>query len=290
MYFYFLLSPLLLVTIWKSFSVDCRPQGAYFYFHFVMIFQSKRLTLFQTDLLFPDQELDNFSAHVNDPDFAQLDFNSEIIPVFSNIATDTEPGLFDANTNDIFASAEDLSSPDLTPLVQNPSSCGTVDESRINDDSTGVPQLQARESKPSLCPPSTSPSNKAPAGEMTRPGNNEGDDEFDFNTVLKKASIPDLFRDDDEVCPSKRFGLSNIPVCDSLYFSPVFVLPGQGPLTLYDVYTCMFVSFVSSFRIQRSSTRRTGVWAYNYVLKIIKTPFHAQGFRSYGVAEKWSPR
>lgn len=247
----------------------------------------KRLTLLRTDLLFSDQELDNLSAQVDDPDLAQLDFNSEISPVFSNIDTNTEPDALNANSNDIFAIVEDSSSPDLTRLVQNPYSCGTIDERRINDDIYSFPQLKARKRKPSSCPSST---NKPPAGEIIKPGKIDDDEEFNFDAFLKKAPLPDLFRDDDEVCPSSRFGLSNIPICDSLYFSPVFVLPGQGPLTLYDVYICMFICFFSPFRIQRSSTVRRGIWAYNDVLKIVITSFHARGFRSCGVAGKWLPR
>lgn len=193
-------------------------------------------------MLFADDELENPSIYIEDPKVAPLDFNPEVSPAFSNLDSDTEPEPLGSNSNDIFAATDDSSSADLNFLAQNPSFCETIGNSQINDENTYVPQLQARESKPSsLCPLSISPFKKSPTGETTKPGNgNDDDDEFDFNAFLGKTSIPNLFRDDEDICPSRDFGLSTIPVCDNNLFSPVVVLPGQDWATLYDVFTCMF--------------------------------------------------
>ena len=85
---------------------------------------------------------------------------------------------------------------------------------------------------------------------MVIPGSiDDDDDDFNVNTLLENISIPNLFQDDNEICPPIRFGLSNIPVCDNPAFSPEGPLPGEDWVTLYDVYACMLTFFLSPSEI-----------------------------------------
>ena len=231
-----------LVTVWNFALVGSRP----------------------TDDLFASEGLDPGTSIFNSNDFA---FNSELST--SNFDTGTSM----ANLNDLFPT-EDYSLSAI-PSLQSASGC-EIDDSLTQIDDDGL-LLEARDN--ALCPLPETKANfdslgnlfqnpeawlnrkKAPTGEANPPGKDNAN--LDFAAFLNSRATPFFFREDEEICPSRIFGLSNTPVCFAAMLGTIQREPGSW-VTLRPVTACTspFFSIQLCDRISPSDSKL--IWQNRY--------------------------
>lgn len=246
-----------LITVWNFALVGSRPAD---------LFSSDEPIGNNVDL-FSSEGLDPGTSIFNSNDLA---FNSELTP--SNLDTGTSM----ANSNGLFPT-EDVSLSAI-PSLQSASGC-QIDDSLTQIDGDGL-LLQARDN--ALCPsPKTKETfdslgnlfqdpegwlnqivrlKKAPVGQANPPG--KDNENLDFSAFLNNRATPFFFREDEEICPAKVFGLSNTPVCFNAARGTMVLDPGSW-VTLRPVTACMCPFSIQLYdRISLSDSKL--IWRNRY--------------------------
>lgn len=229
----------LLVIVWNSQSVKCRPENPF-------LDSINQPVGNDVDFFSPERSGDFLDNYLNSNDLA------------SNSDLTLDGSMIDASfidSNDLFSTEE--SSSETIPLLQGSTSCGTdVGLTTMDED---VPLLQARNDAscasskfresldaiinlfkdPEYWWRENIPANKSPTGQTDQPGQN--DEDFSPESLQNRQPIPGLFEDDDEICPPGVFGWSVIPVCHDGLRKPSTQYP-RGWTDLYYVEPCMLLS------------------------------------------------